>query len=310
MDWVMGMQRAIDYVEAHITEELDYSEIARQSYSTAYHFQRVFGLLCGYTLGEYIRSRRLTLAGGELAGSGAKVVDVALKYGYDNPDSFARAFTRFHGVTPSQARREGVKLNSFSRLSLKLSLEGGSIMEYRIEEKQELLLTGYKRRFTGVPHVTKEFDNQTGDFYVHTRANQFLLRGMSTDDSVETHYSVVTNVADDGYDFYIAEHLTDWYHEHMAEDIVLGAEAARFEDIKIPAGTYAVFETERCAYPTTKNVELRKRIAAEWLPSSDYILADRPELLVIHWFRAERRDERYIELWVPVEKRQAGFVPQ
>lgn len=176
-------------------------------------------------------------------------------------------------------------------------------MEYRIEEKQELRLTGYKRRFTGVPHVTKEYDEQTEDFYIHTRVNQFLLRGMSEDGSEATSYSVITNVSDDGYDFYIAEQLRDWYREHMAEDIALGAEAARFEDIVIPAGTYAVFETERCAYPTTKNVELRKRIAAEWLPSSDYILADRPELLVIHWYRGEQRNERYIELWVPVEKK-------
>lgn len=303
MDWVMGMQRAIDYVEDHITEDLDYDEIARRSYSTSYHFQRVFGLLCGYTLGEYIRNRRLTLAGGELAAGDAKVIDIALKYGYDNPDSFARAFTRFHGVTPSQARREGVKLNSFSRLSLKLSLEGGSIMEYRIEEKQELRLTGYKRRFTGVPHVTKEYDDQMTDFYVHTRVNQFLLRGMSADDSWATNYSVITNVLDDGYDFYIAERLLDWYHEHMAEDVALGAEASRFEDIVIPAGTYAVFETERCEYPTTKHVELRKRIASEWLPSSDYMLADRPEVLAFHWYRGEQRSERYIELWVPVEKK-------
>lgn len=224
MDWVMGMQRAIDYVEAHITEDLDYDEIARQGYSTAYHFQRVFGLLCGYTLGEYIRNRRLTLAGGELASGDVKVIDTALKYGYDSPDSFARAFIRFHGVTPSQARREGAKLNFFSRLSLKLSLEGGSIMEYRIEEKQELRLTGYKRRFTGVPHVTAEYDEQMTDLYVHTRANQFLLRGMSADDSRATNYSVITNVSDDGYDFYIAEQLRDWYHEHMAEDVALGAE--------------------------------------------------------------------------------------
>ena len=303
MDWVMGLQRTIDYVEAHITEDLDYDEIAKQSYSTSYHFQRVFGLLCGYTLGEYIRNRRLTLAGGELMGSEAKIIDIALKYGYDNPDSFTRAFTRFHGITPSQARRDGAKLNSFSRLSLKVSLEGGSIMEYRIEEKPELLLTGYKRRLTGVPHITKEYDDQIAYFYVHTRVNQFLLRCMSKDESWETDYSVITNVSDDGYDFYIAAQLSDWYHEHMGEDIVLGAEAARFEDILIPAGTYAVFETERCAYPTTKNVELRKRIAAEWLPSSDYILADRPELLVFHWYRGEQRTKRYIELWVPVEKK-------
>lgn len=164
MDWVMGIQRAIDYVESHIAEELDYDEIARQSYSTGYHFQRVFGLLCGYTLGEYIRSRRLTLAGSELAGSNAKVIDVALKYGYDNPDSFTRAFTRFHGITPSQARREGATLNSLSRLSLKVSLEGGYRMEYRVEEKPEMVLTGYKRRFTGVPHITEEYKAQTENF--------------------------------------------------------------------------------------------------------------------------------------------------
>lgn len=303
MDWVMGIQRAIDYVETHITEELDYDEIARQSYSTGYHFQRVFGLLCGYTLGEYIRNRRLTLAGSELTGSNAKVIDVALKYGYDNPDSFARAFTRFHGITPSQARKEGVKLNSFSRLSLKLSLEGGCMMEYRVEEKQEMVLTGYKRRFTGVPHITKEYEAQAEDFHMHTNVNQMLLRYMSTDSSQATNYNVINNVADDGYDFYIAAQLTKWFHTHLAEDTVLGEEASRFEDIVIPAGTYAIFETERRKYPTEIYVELRRRIASEWLPSSDYILADRPELVVFHWYRKPEKENRYIELWVPVEKR-------
>lgn len=92
MDFCSGMQRALDYIEEHITEELDYAEIASQAYCSAYHFQRTFGILCGYTLGEYIRNRRLTLAGRELADSGAKVIDVAVKYGYGSPDSFARAF--------------------------------------------------------------------------------------------------------------------------------------------------------------------------------------------------------------------------
>ena len=303
MDWITGLQRAIDYVEEHITEELNYDEIARQSCSTSYHFQRVFGLLCGYTLGEYIRNRRLTLAGGELAGGNVKVIDVALKYGYDNPDSFARAFTRFHGITPSQARKDGAKLNSFSRLSIKLSLEGGCAMEYRIEEKTEMTLTGYKRRFTGVPHITKEYEVQAEDFYMHTRVNQMLLRYMSADSSQTTDYNVIDHVEDDGYDFYIAEQLTDWYHAHLAENTVLGEEAARFEDIVIPAGTYAIFETERCKYPTEKHVELRRRIAAEWLPSSDYILADRPEIVVTHWYRKPESEKRYIELWVPIEKR-------
>lgn len=114
MGWIDGLQRAIDYIEDNLTEELDYAEIARQAYSSSFHFQRVFGILCGYTLGEYIRNRRLTLAGSELASSDGKVIDVAVKYGYDSPESFSRAFSRFHGITPSQARSRKAELKSFS----------------------------------------------------------------------------------------------------------------------------------------------------------------------------------------------------
>ncbi|MBO4219908.1 MAG: helix-turn-helix transcriptional regulator, partial [Clostridia bacterium] len=137
MDWVTGMQAALDYIEEHLTDEIDYEKVAAAAYSSSYHFQRVFGILCGYTLGEYIRNRRLSLAGAELQAAGAKVIDVTLKYGYDNPDSFARAFKAFHGVLPSQARDKSAKLRSFSRLVLKFSLEGGTTMNYRIEEKPE-----------------------------------------------------------------------------------------------------------------------------------------------------------------------------
>ena len=107
MNWIQGMQRAIDYVEAHITEEIDVEEVARQAYSSPFHFQRVFGILCGFSLGDYIRMRRLSLAGEELAGGSARVIDVALKYGYDTPESFFRAFTRFHGIAPSEAKHSG-----------------------------------------------------------------------------------------------------------------------------------------------------------------------------------------------------------
>lgn len=110
MDWVTGIQKAIDYIENHITEKLDYEEIAENAFSSPYHFQRVFSILCGYTLGEYIRNRRLALAGTELAADKIKVIDAAVKYGYDSPDSFTRAFTRFHGITPSAAREPGVRL--------------------------------------------------------------------------------------------------------------------------------------------------------------------------------------------------------
>ena len=104
MDWITGIQNAINYIEDHITEELDYERIAKESFSSSFHFQRVFSILCGYTLGEYIRNRRLTLAGAELANTREKVIDVAYKYGYESPESFTKAFQKFHGITHRRKR--------------------------------------------------------------------------------------------------------------------------------------------------------------------------------------------------------------
>lgn len=134
MDWVTGIQRALDYAEAHLTEEIDYEEAAKRAYSSPFHFQRMFTMLCGFSLGDYIRMRRLTLAGEELLRTKKKVIDIALKYGYDTPESFSRAFTRFHGFAPTEARK-GKNIKSFSRLSVKLILSGGNTMDYRIEKK-------------------------------------------------------------------------------------------------------------------------------------------------------------------------------
>ena len=100
MEWVESVSRAIEYIESHITEELTIDEIAKQVSISPFYFQKGFSLLCGFTIMEYIRNRRLALAGNELATADVKVVDVAMRYGYDSPDSFTKAFTRFHGVTP------------------------------------------------------------------------------------------------------------------------------------------------------------------------------------------------------------------
>lgn len=133
MNWIAGIQRAIDYVEQHITENIDYGMAAKEACSSEFHFQRVFGILCGFTLGDYVRMRRLSLAAEELIHSSEKVIDISLKYGYETPESFTRAFVRFHGITPTEARH-GKNVKSFSRLSVKLILTGGSTMDYRIEK--------------------------------------------------------------------------------------------------------------------------------------------------------------------------------
>ena len=299
MDWITGIQKAIDYIEANLTEEIDYEKVAAESFSSSYHFQRVFSILCGYTLGEYIRLRRLSLAGVELANGKDKVIDIALKYGYDSPDSFAKAFQKFHGITPSQARADGSMLKSFSRLSIKISLEGGSIMNYRIEEKDEMILTGYKRRFSGIPGERME---QEKEMYVKTRPLQYILQGLSGD--VVNNFDIITNIDDEGYDFYIASQLNEYCRNNLNKDGVLGEEFAKYyENVTIPKCTYAIFETERCAYPTMTFLDLRRKIASEWLPASGYQLKNAPELVVTHWFEGEKRNQRYRELWIPIEKK-------
>ena len=299
MDWITGMQKAIDYIEANLTEEIDYEKVAAESFSSSYHFQRVFSILCGYTLGEYIRLRRLSLAGAELVNGKEKVIDIALKYGYDSPDSFAKAFQKFHGITPSQARADGSMLKSFSRLSIKISLEGGSIMNYRIEEKDEMILTGYKRRFSGIPGERME---QEKEMYVKTRPLQYILQGLSGD--VVNNFDIITNIDDEGYDFYIASQLNEYCRNNLNKDGILGEEFANYyENVTIPKCTYAIFETERCAYPTMTFLDLRRKIASEWLPNSGYQLKNAPELVVTHWFEGEKRNQRYRELWIPIEKK-------
>ena len=300
MDWITGIQNAINYIEDHITEELDYGQIAQESFSSPFHFQRVFSILCGYTLGEYIRSRRLTLAGTELATTREKVIDVAYKYGYDSPESFAKAFQKFHGITPTQARGGGVMLKSFSRLSIKVSLEGGSIMNYRIEEKKAMLLTGYKRRFTGSPNDKQEQDH---NFACESRLEQAILEGLCREH--ETIYQVLTDFDAEGYDFYFAYQFPSWALEDL-EDLPKDIQA-QFSNVPVPAGQYLVCETERCQFPTAKMDELRRKAVSEWLPTSGYELRDAPEIGVIHWFWEEGNEKlnhsRYCELWLPIGKK-------
>lgn len=302
MDWITGIQNAINFIEEHIIEQLSMEEIAAQSFSSTFHFQRVFSILCGYTVGEYIRNRRLSLAGAELANTHAKVIDVACQYGYETPESFAKAFLKFHGITPSQARREGAILKSFSRVAVKISLEGGSMMDYRVEQKKELVLYGYKRHFTGDP---RNRDLQDHNFYCETRLKQAVLQYMAHD--VDTTYNVFSDFSGDGYNCHIAsyfsegEGLTD-----LAEQ--MGTEVADwFEKIVIPAGTYLICETEKCEYPTNQADELYRQAVTQWLPSCGYELAEGPEVEIIHWPYKEGNEalnhSRYLELWLPIVKK-------
>lgn len=173
-------------------------------------------------------------------------------------------------------------------------------MNYKIEEKPAMLLTGYKRRFTGSPNDKKDQDHY---FACENRVLQYILEGMSREH--ETTYQVLTNFTPEGYDFYFAYQLPKWCLEDFDED--LGEMAKNYEHLQIPAGLYMVCETQRCEFPTNLEDQLRRKAVSEWLPTSGYELRDAPEIGVIHWFWEEGNEKlnnsRYCELWIPITKK-------
>ena len=142
LDVSRRLNAAIEYVEQHITEELDYQKLAQLAGCSAYNFQRMFSFIADLSLVEYVRRRRLTLAALELQQSGVKVIDLALKYGYDSPVSFARAFQAFHGVTPSEAKKSNVSLRLFPPITFQITIQGVGEMNYRIVKTEPFQLFG------------------------------------------------------------------------------------------------------------------------------------------------------------------------
>ncbi len=147
MDYKDGIQAVIDYIEENITERITIEDLSKIAYFSPFYFQRVFYSVCGITVGEYIRERRLSLAGKDLADNDIKVIDVALKYCYETPESFSRAFSSFHGVSPSKVKL-GSKYKFISPLSVKKQYGEIKKMDFRIEELDDFQVLVKKQKFT------------------------------------------------------------------------------------------------------------------------------------------------------------------
>lgn len=290
MNWISGLQNAIDYIEDNLTFELDYNEIARRAYSSPYHFQRVFSILCGCTIGEYIRSRRLTLAGGELSAGETKVIDAALKYGYDSPESFARAFTRFHGVTPSQAKREGTSLKSYSALSVKLILQGGSIMDYRLEKKDAFRVVVRKRDFTTNLELAQ---GQIPSFWDECNSDGTIEKLCECMDETGVFGRSIVGMC---------------FENKTENNMFPYAIGAAYNGGVLPSGlcletvpahTWAIFQSEG-AMPMALQ-DLMKRIYSEFFPASDYQPCGGMDIEV--YPKGDLSSPNYkCEIWIAVEK--------
>jgi AraC family transcriptional regulator len=290
MDWITGIQRALDYTEAHLTDTVDYEAAAREAASSAFHFQRMFTMLCGYPLGDYIRMRRLSLAAEDLMQTGDKVIDIAYRYGYDTPESFSRAFTRFHGVTPTGARRGG-RVKSFSRLSVKLILSGGTSMDYRIEKKDAFQLICKKKQVTKPQGDTATADISAFWNEVSADGTMEKLCKYASFDTCRGVLGVCFSgeMADSGFPYGIG-----------AEYNGVPVTDPGFDLVEIPAYTYAVF-TCRGKMPDAFKATY-KRICTEFFPQSNYEYGQGVELEV--YPSADTQSPDYTcEIWISVREK-------
>lgn len=274
--WAENMQDALQYIEEHLTEDLEMEEIAAKVFVSEFHFQRIFSALCGMTVGEYIRMRRLTLAGEELSRSDMRVIDAAVKYGYDSQDSFSRAFTRFHGISPKAAKEKGAELKSFAPLRIKVSLEGGMMMEYKIVEKAAFTIMGTARTFnadTSYQEIPKFW------------AEHYKTGG---GEKVMGMFGVCMDGDGKQFEYLIADSYCP------CREIPEGCVTR-----EIPAGTWAVFPC-RGALPDALQ-KVNTMIWTEWLPNCrEYALAGNYNIEA-YLKGGDNPEDFYSEIWVPVK---------
>ena len=271
--WIDGIRASMDYIEANLTEDLQIDGIAAVAGLSPFYYQRIFGALCGMTVGEYIRSRRMSLAAQDLARTEEKIIGIALKYGYDSPDSFARAFQRFHGISPSDAREPGAALRSFAPLHIKISLEGGSMLDYSIVEKAPFTIVGVKRPFnsdTSYQEIPKFWD-------------EWLAQGESR--PVMGMFGVCVDAGGKDFDYWIADIYLPW------KDVPEGCETKL-----IPGSLWAQFP---CTLKTLQSVNTQ--IWSEWLPSlQGYTLGGDSSLEI--YLPQDEKGEMPVYIWVPLKK--------
>jgi AraC family transcriptional regulator len=290
MDSLRSMNNALAYIEEHLTEDTDYSKISRIAYCSEYHFKRMFSFLAGISLSEYIRRRRLTLAALDLKDRDLRIIDVAVKYGYNSADSFSRAFHSLHGILPSEARSENTQLKAYPRMTFQLSIKGGCEMNYRIVEKESFKLVGFKKRvpviFEGInPEIAKMTELLTPEVIKQLKAiSDVEPRGII---SASTNFSEGRMEEKGELDHYIGVATSS-------------DETAEFDVLKIDASTWVVFESIGPFPETLQNVW--GRIYSEWFPSSGYEAVEGPEIL---WSESpDTGNPKYrSEIWIPVKKK-------
>lgn len=283
MDWQKRLEEALEFIESNLEASLPVETIAKAMYSSPFHFQRMFHMWSGITLGEYVRKRKLTLAAQELAVSSAKVVDVALKYGYDTPESFCKAFRKLHGVSPSAARKPGVSIKAFPRVSFEPHALGDAEVDYQIVEKEAFTVVGKSAELVcGKDGRTRQW------FWGESRKDGTLDKLGSP--STETPLLGLTMSFEEEFTYMIAREA-DTASSVLAQGCSVQT---------IPAATWAIFP---CAGPLPGAMQSGlHKIYKVWFPATEFEHAGLPELEV--YLPGDAQAEAYrCEAWIPILKK-------
>ncbi|MBP5221843.1 MAG: AraC family transcriptional regulator [Lachnospiraceae bacterium] len=296
MEWIAAMQQAIAYLEEHLLEEVNYEDAAKYVHTSSYEFHRAFSFLTGMTANAYIRSRRLSLAAREIVETDARITDIALKYGYETPESFTKAFTRFHGIAPKMAREEAAKLCLFNPLVIKITVEGGKRMDYRIVQTKEQKFIAVVKSFRN--EIINDDDNHDiPDFWTECQKKDFIKRlcGLRPDGKRDLYgLCSPTKEGAETFDYGIGVLLDKETAEYDPEE--MEKEGYRVWDVK--PGTYVVFD---CIGENGDCIsETWEKFYKEFLPQMGYEAEAETDYEIYY---EKGRSGLLCELWIPVRKK-------
>ncbi|MCR4621731.1 MAG: AraC family transcriptional regulator [Clostridiales bacterium] len=297
MEWSSSIRGAIEYMENHLTDAISVKDVADKVYLSPFFLQRGFSLMTGFGIGEYIRNRRLYQAALDIRDTDAKILDIALKYGYETPESFTKAFTRFHGVTPSQAR-EGSPIVAFLPLTINITIQGGSQMDYRITPMFPFKLIGFQKVFSyensyeEIPKFWDEIcEKYANSVYAgNPPANPY--EQALVDNCIGEYGVCIDDLEGERFRYLIAGKYTGG---PMPEGMVL---------YEFPRGEWAVFD---CVGPNPRTIQsVNTRIFREWLPGNpDFELRGNANVEWYDCVNGEMTDPDYHSaVWVPVKRKK------
>lgn len=287
MDMINNFNKAMKYIDQNLENEVDFKKVSQIAGVSEFHFRKIFSYLSGMTLSSYIRKRKLSEASLDLINNKMKIIDVAIKYGYDSADGFTRAFKEWFGVNPSELNNHK-DFKMYPSMTFQLTIRGGSNMNYRIEKKNPFKLVGVKKR---VPIV---FEGQNPEIIKIaqsiTQEQRERLQSYR-DTEVKTVVNASFNFDDGVYE-------EKGNLDHLIGSITtLDVDFGEFDVVEVPSHTWAIFSCEG-QFPNLMQ-DTYAKIASEWLPSSGYELVDAPGIS----FNGDMSNlsNVYSEIWVAIK---------